>query len=100
MEIFILTLNMQKIFSSFKKMKIKNIIIVIFLLFNLNLISQPVQFGLLKYRHTIVRQITYDNDKLTGAIVENNRDYLFREFISIKIQVLIAEKDDLIYNTS
>ncbi|MBI5404261.1 MAG: hypothetical protein HY959_12760 [Ignavibacteriae bacterium] len=81
-------------------MRIKNIIILIFILFNLNLYYQPAPVNPVKYRHTIVRQIDQEEDKLTFNIIKNNKEYLFRELISIKILILMTDGNPEIFNTS
>jgi len=79
-------------------MRIKNIILLIFVLFALNLNYQPVQINSIGIRHTIVRQINYEEDKITSEIIKKSNYFLVRELISISYE--IKNKNTAYYNTS
>jgi hypothetical protein len=81
-------------------MNVKRIIFLIFVLIALNSYYQPVQANNIRFRHTIVRQINYDEDEITKQIISTNEKILFRELISIKIQVLITDRTVDFNNTS
>ena len=81
-------------------MIIKKVILLIFILISLNSFYQPVQPNNIRNRHTIVRQINLDDNSLTQEVLELNKKILFREFISLKIQIMIADSATEFNNTS
>ena len=81
-------------------MRIKKLIFLLFVLISLNSFYQPVQINRTGHKNPIVRQINFEEDKLTKQVIDNNRNILFREFIAIKIQMIITDKYIPIDNTS
>lgn len=81
-------------------MIIKKVILLIFILISLNSFYQPVQPNNTRHRHTIVRQINLDDDGLTQEVLELNKKILFQEFISLKIQIMVADNVIEFNNTS
>ena len=81
-------------------MRIKKLILLLFVLISLNSFYQPVQLNRTGHKNPIVRQINFEEDKLTKQVIDNNRNILFREFIAIKIQMIITDKYIPIDNTS
>jgi len=79
-------------------MRIKNTILLIFVLFALNLFYQPIQVNRIGNKHTIVRQINYEEDKLTFEIIKKSNYFLAKEFISISYE--IRNKNTSYFNTS
>jgi hypothetical protein len=81
-------------------MKIKKLILLLFVLISLNSFYQPVQISNVRTRNAIVRQINIDEDKLTGQMLDENSDILFSDFISMKLQVMVIDRYIFINNTS
>jgi hypothetical protein len=73
-------------------MRIKRFILLLFVLIALNSFYQPIQVNSLRYKHTIVRQIDFDEDELTKELLNKNRKLLFNEFISINMQKMIIDR--------
>lgn len=65
---------------------------MVFILFALNSYYQPMQVSNLRSKHTIVRQINYDEDELTKEVINNSRRTLFKEFIFLNMQIRIIDK--------
>jgi hypothetical protein len=78
----------------------KKIILLIFILISLNSFYQPIQIKDLRYKHTIVRQINLNEDSVTKEISEKNKKILLRELISLKLQVMLINKEIGTDNTS
>jgi hypothetical protein len=78
----------------------KKVILLLFILISLNSLYQPVQFNNIRYRHTIVRQINPDEDSITKEVLECNKIILFREYISLNINIMVIDKEIEINNTS
>jgi hypothetical protein len=81
-------------------MRLRNIILLIFVLFALSSFYRPIQISSIRYKHTIVRQINFDEDKLTGEIIKYNKSFFFRERIAVKMQLMIADRSYEAFNTS
>jgi hypothetical protein len=81
-------------------MRLKNLILLIFILFALNSFYQPIQISSTRYKHTIVRQINFDEYKLTDEIIKLNKSYFFREFIAAKMQIMVVDRFHEAFNTS
>jgi hypothetical protein len=81
-------------------MRLRNIILLIFVLFALNSFYEPVQISSVRYKHTIVRQIKFDEDKLTDEIIKYNKSFFFREYVVLKMQTMIADRSYEAFNTS
>jgi hypothetical protein len=73
-------------------MRLKRLILLLFILVSLNFYYQPIQVNSLRYKHTIVRQINFDEDESTKELLSNNRKIMFSEFISINIQIKIINR--------
>lgn len=82
------------------EMRIKNLILLLFIFVALNSFYQSAQRINIKPRHTIVRQINFDEDKLTKEVLAENEKILFRELIAIKLQIMLADNFVMMYNTS
>lgn len=81
-------------------MDFKKIIFILFILLSLNTFNQNVQYSNQGKRHTIVRQINFEEDNLTNKVIENNKEILFKEYISILTQIMVINKSGILYNTS
>ncbi len=81
-------------------MRIKKLIFLLFVLISLNSFYQPVQINRTGHKNPIVRQINFEEDKLTKQVIDKNRNILFREFIAMKLQVMIINESVLFDNTS
>lgn len=81
-------------------MKIKNLILLVFILISLNSFYQPVQINSIRFKNPIVRQICIDNDNLTKELIDRNTKILFREFVSLNFQLMFIDYSLDYYNSS
>jgi hypothetical protein len=81
-------------------MRIKKLILLLFVLISLNSFYQPLQINRAGHKNPVVRQINFEDDELTKQVLDENRTILFREFIAIKMQLMISDRFAPDYNTS
>jgi len=81
-------------------MKLKNILLLALVLFSLNSFYRPAQSISLRYKHTIVKQISFDDDKLTDEILTRNREFFFGELVTLSAAILNADRLIILNNSS
>ena len=71
-------------------MKMKELLILLFLAFALNLTYQPASIvNNMRIKDRIVICINYEEDKITEKFLDNKNKTLFYNFIKLKTEVLL-----------